>query len=196
MAGTELCLRNTWRVPGDASEVFDLLAEAEGWARWWPAVHPHARLVERGTPDGRGRVVELESRGLVPGRLAWRLVVEECVRPERVSFAIHGALAGMGSFAVRARGPYAIVDSCWRPRVSGVAAGTVSRVIAPLLALRYRGAMRLGELSLRLELRRRHAVTPHERSMVPPPPGAGRRLALAPLEAVLAEPWPRERQES
>jgi hypothetical protein len=45
-----------------------------------------------------------------------------------------------------------------------------SLIFKPIFAANHRWAMATGEQSLKLELQRRHARTPAEKSAIPPPP--------------------------
>jgi hypothetical protein len=175
-------------VPGSAAEVFDLLADPETWPRWWPATHTAARTLARGAADGTGRRVELRSRLGAGLALDWRWRLLSAVRPHECVFALEGDVAGTAAWSLTADGPYAVVDAAWELRVRGALRHAFGRLLAPVLAAAHRRAVRAGELALRIELRRRHAVTAHERAMIPPPPGGSWRThgAQALAEAALA----------
>ncbi len=158
-------------VPGSAAEVFDLLADPETWPRWWPATHTAARTLARGADAGAGRCVELRSRMGAGLALDWRWRLLGAERPHECVFALEGDVAGTAAWTLRTDGPYAVVESTWALRVRGALRHAFARLLAPGLAAAHGRAVRAGELALRIELRRRHAVTAHERAMIPPPPG-------------------------
>ena len=48
-----------WRVLGTVGEVVEILGDAPGLARWWPAVDLRVRQLAPGDARGVGKVVDL-----------------------------------------------------------------------------------------------------------------------------------------
>jgi len=180
-------LSTRWRIGGRPAEIYDVIADADALSRWWPAVHLEARLLERGAPDGTGLTVEARSRGWLPLTQRWRYRVTEAARPARLAVAVGGDLEGTAVWTLSqtaADGPYVDVRFELTVRPRRPLAGALWLLLRPLVVANLRWAMARGELSLLIELRRRRAVTGHERDMVPLPPGP----PLAPSRRALVGP--------
>jgi len=160
-----------WRFAGDCDEVYDVLSDAGGLARWWPSVYLDVRVLHAGRADGVGREVELLTKGWLPYTLRWRFRIVEADRPRGFAIEALGDFDGSGRWTLRQDGPYVDVRYDWRVRAEKPLLRRLSFVLRPLFAANHRWAMARGERSLQLELRRRRAVTAHERSIVPEPPG-------------------------
>jgi len=160
-----------WRVGGTRDEVYDVLSDAAGLARWWPSVYLEVRVLEPGDADGVGREVELFTKGWLPYTLRWRFRIVEAERPAGFALVAQGDFDGSGRWSLRQDGPYVNVSYDWRIRAEKPLLRRLSIVLKPLFAANHRWAMARGERSLQLELRRRRAVTAHEREIVPDPPG-------------------------
>ena len=153
-----------WRVEATIQEVSDVLEDAEGLARWWPAVY----LAVRTRPDG---VVDLFTKGWLPYTLRWQFRVTERHPPHGFSLEAWGDLVGRGVWTLRQDGPIADVEYDWRVRADKPLLHYGSFIVKPMFAANHRWAMARGEESLRLEILRRQARTPAERALVPAPPG-------------------------
>jgi hypothetical protein len=166
-----------WHIPGEPAEVFELLADPARFPEWWGPVHASARVIEDGRADGTGRTVELVSGARLPGLLRLRATMVAVNRPYACALALAGDVDGEAAWHLRREGPYVVADLDCRVRASGTLARWRLAALAPLARLEFRWAMRRGRLGLLLELRRRHAVTAHERAMIPRLPGGAVRAA-------------------
>ncbi len=131
-----------WRFRATAQEVYDVLADPIGLARWWPSVYLDVKELKPAAPDGSGRVIGLFTKGFLPYTLKWNFTVTESTPPTGFKLVAHGDFEGtgvwtLGSFALR-----------------------------PFFAANHRWAMARGQESLELELRRRRGEKD-----VPAPPG-------------------------
>jgi hypothetical protein len=92
--GPQYEFATVWRVPGTVDEVTDVLGDATGLPRWWPAVYLAVDLVEAGGPDGVGRTLDLHTKGWLPYTLSPSPVPGSPWRPPATS---RGRAAGRSS---------------------------------------------------------------------------------------------------
>jgi hypothetical protein len=169
MAANDYHFITHWRVEGTVKEVYDLLGDAVGLARWWPSVYLDVREVEPGDENGVGRVIDLYTKGWLPYTLRWQFRVTE-VKPDGFSLAAWGDFDGRGIWTFEQDGPWVNITYDWKIRADKPLLRDFSFIMKPLFAANHRWAMARGEESLRLELVRRHAATPAERARIPEPP--------------------------
>jgi hypothetical protein len=171
MASAEYQFVTRWRVEGTVKEVSEILHDPEDLVRWWPAVYLDVKEIEPGDEAHIGRVVELHTKGWLPYTLRWRFRVTESRDPYGFMIEAYGDFVGRGVWTFTQDGPWTDIVYDWRIRADKPLLRWLSFVLKPLFTTNHLWAMRQGEKSLRLELRRRHAATPAERAAVPAPPG-------------------------
>ncbi|MGD9932460.1 MAG: SRPBCC family protein [Dehalococcoidia bacterium] len=194
-----------WRVRGTTTGVADVISDAEGLPRWWPAVYLDVRELEPGEPSGVGKVIDLYTRGWLPYTLRWRFQVTESDYPTNLAIEASGDFNGTGRWSFAEDGDFTDVTYDWRIRANKPLLRHLSWLMKPVFSANHRWAMARGRESLELELARRTAPTLEERLAVPSPPGpapSGRLLlATAAVVATAAtvftmrfrrsSPWPR-----
>jgi hypothetical protein len=182
----------TWRLPGTAAEIFEVLGDAGGLARWWPSVYLEGHVIERGDAAGVGKVVDLWTKGWLPYTLRWRFVVDRSEPPHGFHLVASGDVVGAGMWTLTEEraptdpgGPVTEVTYDWRIAAEKGLLRHFSPVLKPLFGANHRWAMARGEASLRLELARRDATTDFERRAIPEAPGPTfpHRRARAPDQA-------------
>ncbi|MEO6121961.1 MAG: polyketide cyclase [Acidimicrobiales bacterium] len=161
-----------WRVAGTVEEVKVVLGDAERLVRWWPSVYLGVTLVDRGAPDGVGRALDLHTKGWLPYTLRWRLCITEPITDAGFALAASGDLDGTGRWTFAQDGPEVVITYDWRISATKPVLQRLTWLLKPAFSANHHWAMARGEESLRLELRRRRAVTDAERDVVPPPPPA------------------------
>ena len=159
-----------WRIEGQLTEVADVLADASGFARWWPSVYLDIQVVEPGDERQVGAVFDLYTKGWLPYTLVWRCTITESRYPYGFSLEASGDFQGRGVWTLWQEGPAVHVTYDWQLRAEKRLLRYGSALLRPLFEANHRWAMARGEESLKLELARRHARTPEERAAVPPPP--------------------------
>ena len=162
-----------WRLKATAKEVYDILADPMGLARWWPSVYLDVK--ELAPPDpatGKGRVIGLYTKGFLPYTLRWNFTVTEATPPAGFKLVAHGDFEGMGVWTLTQDGEHVDVTYDWRILAEKPLLRYGSFVLRPFFAANHRWAMARGEESLALELRRRRARTEAERQAIPAPPGS------------------------
>jgi hypothetical protein len=165
-----------WRVAGTVEEVRAVLADPDEGAvtRWWPSVYLGITELEKSGPDGVGRTLDLYTTGWLPYTLRWTLRVTEAVTDEGYALEATGDLEGTGRWVFLQDGPEVVITYDWRVHASKPLLRRLSWLLRPVFSANHHWAMRMGEESLRLELRRRRH-DPAESSgpevlAVPPPP--------------------------
>lgn len=187
MASNDYHFITRWRVPGTVAEVSAVLADAADLPRWWPAVYLEARVLEAGAADGVGRVVELYTKGWLPYTLRWRFRVTESRAPDGFALEAWGDFVGQGVWTFAQEGERVAVTYDWKISAEKPLLRRLSFLLKPIFAANHRWAMRTGEESLKLELRRRQARSATERAAVPPPSGptfVGARKRMGPAQTL------------
>ena len=163
-----------WRVPGTPLEVATVLADAESLPRWWPSVYLAVEVLAR--PDevtGEGAVARLHTTGWLPYTLSWTLTITSPITERGFTLSAAGDLEGAGVWSFRPDGPETVITYDWRVRAGKPLLRRLSWLLRPAFEANHHWAMRRGEQSLVLELRRRRGS-----SDVPPPPRATFRAAV------------------
>ena len=66
MFATDYHFVTHWRVPGELTDVAEVLADPEDLVRWWPAVYLDVEELAPGDERGVGKVVRLTTKGWLP----------------------------------------------------------------------------------------------------------------------------------
>jgi hypothetical protein len=158
-----------WRVRGTVAEVKEVLRDGESLPRWWPSVYLSVDLVEKGGPDDLGTVLDLHTKGWLPYTLRWRLRVSEPITDAGFALEATGDLDGTGRWTFEQDGPRVVITYDWRVSAGKPLLRRLSWLLRPAFSANHHWAMRRGEESLELEMRRRRppAVEP---GPIPPPP--------------------------
>ncbi len=156
-----------WSVLGTVREVSDVLGDVRELPRWWPAVYLAVEELETGDERGVGRRARLHTKGFLPYTLDWELRVSESRDPHGFTVEAGGDLSGRGVWTLEESGARTLVTYDWRVRAEKPLLKALSPVCRPLFSANHRWAMRRGEESLELELARRRAASPAERSRIP-----------------------------
>ncbi len=159
-----------WRVEATCGEVADVIGDPAGLPVWWPSVYLKVQELEPPDARGVGRRVRLLTKGWLPYTLEWEFVVTESRYPYGFQIAAAGDFFGTGVWTFTQDGSWVDVVYDWRVRAEKPLLKTFSAPLRPLFAANHRWAMRQGEESLRLELRRRRATSERARAEVPLPP--------------------------
>ncbi|HZQ37392.1 MAG TPA: SRPBCC family protein [Dehalococcoidia bacterium] len=170
MAANDYQFISHWRVPGRIEDVAAILGDPLDLPRWWPSVYLDVRELAPGDAEGRGRIVDLYTKGWLPYTLRWRFRVTELDLPHRIALEAGGDFVGRGVWTLEQDGATAHAIYDWRLRAEKPLLRRLSFLMKPLFAANHRWAMAQGERSLRLELARR-AAADAERAQLPLPPG-------------------------
>jgi hypothetical protein len=161
-----------WRVAGTVEEVKDVLGDGDGLAvaRWWPSVYLSIEQPEQGGEGGLGRVLDLHTKGWLPYTLRWRLRVTEPLTDRGYALEATGDLEGTGRWTFTQDGPEVEIVYDWRVQATKPLLRRLGWLLRPAFSANHQWAMRRGEESLRLELRRRRRGAQGSLTSIPPPP--------------------------
>lgn len=161
-----------WRVAGTVDEVKDILGDddAQAVTRWWPSVY--LTIVQRaeGGEGGLGKELDLYTKGWLPYTLRWTLRVTEPLTDAGYALTATGDLEGTGRWTFEQDGPEVVITYDWRIHATKPLLRRLGWLLRPAFSANHHWAMRRGEESLRLEMRRRRAGSEASRSSIPPPP--------------------------
>lgn len=164
-----------WRVTGTLDEVKDILGDGPSLPRWWPSVYLSVDVIERGGPGGAGAVIDLHTKGWLPYTLRWRLSITEPLTDTGFALAANGDLDGTGRWTFAPGGPDVVITYDWQVHATKPLLRRMAWLLKPAFAANHTWAMRRGEESLKLELRRRR--DPSDSTIPPPPPATFRFLS-------------------
>jgi len=161
-----------WRVAGTIDEVKAVLGDDDysSVTRWWPSVYLAVNQLEEGGPGGVGRVLDLYTKGWLPYTLRWTLRVSEPLTDDGYAIAASGDLTGEGRWTFEQDGPEVRITYDWRIQATKPLLRRMSWLLRPVFSANHHWAMRRGEESLRLEMRRRRQGLAPSRIPIPPPP--------------------------
>jgi hypothetical protein len=159
-----------WKVKSTVQEVSNILADAPDLVRWWPSVYLEVTELEPGNAQGVGKVISLYTKGWLPYTLRWQFRVTESKAPYGFALEAFGDFVGRGVWIFEQAGDWVNITYDWKIRADKPLLKYLSFTMKPLFAMNHTWAMRIGEESLKLELLRRHAQTPEEKTMIPIPP--------------------------
>ena len=137
----EYAFLTRWRLRATAQEVFDVLADPFGLARWWPSVYLDVK--ELAPPDpttGAGRVVGLVTKGWLPYILRWNFTVTTTTPPTGFRLVAHGDFEGTGVWTIRQDGEWVEATYDWRIAANKPLLRYGSFAFRPIFAANHRWA--------------------------------------------------------
>jgi hypothetical protein len=144
-----------WRLRATAQEVYDVLADPFGLARWWPSVYLEVKeLQPADAATGKGRVIGLHTKGFLPYTLRWNFQVTESTPPTGFKLVAHGDFEGTGVWKLVQDGDYVDITYDWRISAEKALLRYGSFALRPFFAANHHWAMARGEESLARELDR------------------------------------------
>jgi uncharacterized protein YndB with AHSA1/START domain len=153
-----------WRVRASAQEVFDILADPFGLARWWPDVYLQVKELEPADPKTGSRpLIGLHTKGWLPYTLRWNFRVVESTPPTGFKLVAHGDFEGTGVWTIQPspqgerERDFVDVTYDWRIKAEKPLLRYGTFIFRPFFAANHRWAMARGEESLKRELVRRRA---------------------------------------
>jgi hypothetical protein len=165
-----------WRVQSTCEEISQIIGNGPDLVRWWPSVYLDVQELTPGGPDGIGKEIGLYTKGWLPYTLRWQFRVTAANPPHGFTLEAWGDFVGRGVWSFAQDGEWVDITYDWSIRADKPLLRNLSFIMKPLFSANHHWAMRMGEISLRLELARRHAPTLAARAAVPEPPGPTFRL--------------------
>ena len=170
MPANEYHFITRWKLKGTCLEVYDILSDAEGLARWWPSVYLDVKQIAKGDSNDIGKKVKLYTKGWLPYTLKWDFEVTENNKPSMFTIKATGDFVGRGIWLLQQDGDNCIVQFDWKLNAEKPFLKTFSFIMKPLFSANHRWAMGKGEQSLKLELLRKSALSEEELRKIPPAP--------------------------
>ena len=167
MSSNEYAFITHWRVQSTCQEISDILRNAPDLVRWWPSVYLAVDELEPGDDKGIGKVISLYTKGWLPYTLRWQFRVTQSNMPHGFALEAWGDFVGSGVWRFAQDGNWVNITYAWRIRADKPLLRRLSFIMKPIFAANHHWAMRMGEESLQLELRRRRGETAVSS---PPPP--------------------------
>lgn len=156
-----------WRVQARLATVAEILQDAESLPRWWPSVYMEVHQVAAGDATGLGKRVSLYTKGWLPYTLRWSFVVTETTETG-FTLVANGDLEGRGIWTFRENGEWTEITYDWKIDANKPLLRRLSFLLKPLFGMNHEWAMRQGEQSLVLEIRR--LAAPGDATIPAPPP--------------------------
>lgn len=147
-----------------------MLRDARELPRWWPSVYLDVDVVEEGDAGGIGRVVDLWTKGWLPYTLRWRFTTTRNDGAGGLHLCADGDFVGEGTWTFIPDGGDVKAFYDWRIRAQKPLLRRLTWLMRPAFSANHRWAMRKGEESMRIELRRRR-LPAADADRVGPPPG-------------------------
>jgi hypothetical protein len=170
MASNDYHFVSQWRMKSTCQEISEVLGDAAGLVRWWPSVYLRVEVLKPGAADGLGREIDLYTKGWLPYTLRWQFRVTENRSPHGFTLEAWGDFIGRGIWTFEQDGDYVNIRYDWKISVGKPLLRRLSWLLKPVFSANHHWAMRMGAISLQLELDRRHARTPADRAAIAPPP--------------------------
>lgn len=166
MSNNEYAFITHWRVQSTCQEISDVLSNAPDLVRWWPSVYLAVDELEPGDEKGIGKVISLYTKGWLPYTLRWQFRVTQSNVPHGFALEAWGDFVGSGVWTFVQDGNWVNITYDWRIRADKPLLRRLSFIMKPIFSANHLWTMRMGEESLKLELRRRRRET----AVSPPPP--------------------------
>jgi len=170
MSSNDYHFIDCWRVEGNVKEVADIIEDAVALSTWWPSVYFEVKELEPGGEGGVGKLIKLRAGGWLPYTLRINFRTIESRYPNGFSMDATGDLEGKGIWTFQQDGPFVNVTYDWTIRANKPMIDKLSFLLKPIFRSNHNWTMKRGEESLKLELRRRRALTEEEDTAVPAPP--------------------------
>lgn len=161
---------------GTVEEVKAVLGDGPSLTRWWPSVYLSVTQVAQGDANGVGGAFDVHTKGWLPYTLRWTLRITEPMTDAGFALSASGDLAGTGRWTFRTDGPEVVITYDWRIHATKPLLRRLGWLLKPAFSANHHWAMRRGEESLRLELRRGRAGAGSSDAVPAPPPATFTRL--------------------
>jgi uncharacterized protein YndB with AHSA1/START domain len=131
-----------WYVPFEAEKVWEVLAKAENYPRWWRGVYLSAKVL-----DGKGgKRVAVVARGRLPYKLRFTIESLREQKPNLIEFRASGDfVTDVSRWVLKPEGKGTSVTLEWNPRVEKPVVKFLSPILKPLFRWNHEWTMKRGE---------------------------------------------------
>jgi hypothetical protein len=144
-----------WNVNASPAEVYEIISDSGKLTQWWPSVYLDLKVLEKGGEGGLGKLVELYTKGWLPYTLRWKFRVIKAEKPNTIEIEAIGDFIGGGKWTFELSENGCNITYDWRIEATKPILKKLSWLMKPAFSANHLWAMRMGERSLKLELRRR-----------------------------------------
>ena len=144
-----------WHVEASPAEVYEIISDSTKLSNWWPSVYLDLKILEKGAEGGKGKLVELYTKGWLPYTLKWKFRVINTIKPYSIEIEAIGDFIGGGKWTFESSETGCNITYDWRIEAKKPILRKLSWFLKPAFSANHLWAMRMGEKSLKLELRRR-----------------------------------------
>jgi uncharacterized protein YndB with AHSA1/START domain len=159
-----------WKISASSQEVFDIIADVDHLTEWWPSVYLDVKERIKGDDsNGKGRLLELYTKGFLPYTLIWQFKVVDVQEPHQIIIEALGDFEGQGRWTFTNDGQETLVKYNWQIVAKKPILKHLSFLLKPIFSANHYWAMKQGFTSLKLEvLKRRGFETPLPRKPIFP----------------------------
>lgn len=151
---TEYHFVTHWRVYGTCSQVYAVLMNAVGYARWWNDCYVTVEQVEKCDRDGLNGMYKILNRGFLPYTLEWYSSVLSIRPPLGFTIRASGQLEGEGRWIFEQDNDYVNITFFWDVHFKKPLLKHFSSVLRPVFVWNHNYVMNRGEKHLQQELDR------------------------------------------
>jgi uncharacterized protein YndB with AHSA1/START domain len=144
-----------WHVEASPQEVYEIITDSAKLTDWWPAVYLDLKVLEKGGENGINKLVELYTKGWLPYTLRWKFRVIKVNKPYSIEIKAIGDFDGGGIWTFEPTETGTNITYNWRIEAKKPILKKLSWLMKPAFSANHLWAMRKGEESLKLEIRRR-----------------------------------------
>jgi hypothetical protein len=171
MATNTYSFQAHWTAEGTCDDAFEALQDPLSYPQWWPAVWLKAEEISPGDGRGIGQTVRYITKGWLPYLIHWTATTVVKERPHRLKIEASGDFVGQGCWTFQQEGDIVKADYLWELHAEKLLLRYLSPIFKPLFAWNHRWAMKRGEESFRLEIKRNQEVHAGRTITLPEPPG-------------------------
>ncbi|BCX81969.1 hypothetical protein MIT9_P1551 [Methylomarinovum caldicuralii] len=140
-------LVTVWRLPASPARVWNVLAQAQSWPRWWPEVEK-VEILTPENPVGVGARHRHHWRTRLGYRLCFELEVLRLEPLRRVDTRVSGDLVGRGRCLLRGAGNMTVVRVDWHVHTTKAWMNRISALAKPAFVWNHSRLMASGEAAL------------------------------------------------
>lgn len=151
---TEYHFITHWRVHGTNSQVYSILMDALGYARWWNDCYVQVDQIKKCDRDGLHGMYKILNRGWLPYTLEWYSSVISIRPPHGFTVRASGELEGEGRWIFEQDGEYVNITFFWDVHFKKRWLQHFSFLLRPIFVWNHDYVMNRGEKHLQEELLR------------------------------------------
>jgi hypothetical protein len=147
-----------WKLKATTQEVFDIITDVPSLTKWWPSVYLDVKETEAGDIAGKGKMMELYTKGFLPYTLIWQFKVLDVQEPNHIVLEAFGDFEGSGKWTITNDGVDTIVKYDWQIAATKPLLKYFSFMMKPIFSANHYWAMDRGLESLKIEVLKRRGL--------------------------------------